>query len=311
MVIEREIPINLVRPDAPITGRVVDSTSLTPDTDRNFCRHLVIDVEGTPLERNFEVGQSFGVIPRWNWNRRDNQLRLYSIASPSWGEYGEGKALATTVKRIIGEKEQTHELVMGTASNYLCDLPVGGEVQLTGPTGKQMLLPDADTRGGHNYVLLATGTGIAPFRGMIMELMHSGIAGEIHLIFGVPFSTDLYYSDFLREYDQRYPNFHFYTALSREEHTSSGERMYVQHRMRSIWDRLERVLHDENTLMYICGMAGMEAGIYELLLQRGCYQYFRNLPEELTNGKSRTPVKSGNVEHILRPNPKRLRVEVY
>ena len=311
MVINRDIPINLVRPDAPITGKVVESTSLTPPSARNYCRHVVIDVEGTPLEGNFEVGQSFGVIPQWSWKQEDNRLRLYSIASPALGEYGEGKTIATTVKRIIGEQKNTHELFMGTASNYLCDLCEGGDVMLTGPTGKQMLLPDPEVRDDMNYVLIATGTGIAPFRGMLMELMQSGYRGEIHLIFGVPYSTDLYYGDLFAEYEDRYPNFHFYRAISREDTTPEGHRMYVQHRMEMAWERLGALLDMENTLLYICGMAGMEAGVYQLLLRHGLYRYFRNLPEDFTDGTSPTSLETGELGRILRPNPLHMRVEVY
>ncbi len=311
MVINRKIPINLVRPNAPITGRLVESVDLTPKSSRNYCRHLVIDVEGTPLEGNFEAGQSFGVIPRWSWKIDDNRLRLYSIASPSRGEYGEGKAMATTVKRVIGEDQQTHELYFGTASNYLCDLPEGEEVLLTGPAGKQMLLPDRGVRDDMNYVLIATGTGIAPFRGMLMELMGSGFRSEVHLIFGVPFSTDLYYGELFDEYAARYANFHFHRAISREERTSEGTRMYVQHRLAEEWEHVGALLKNDRTLLYICGMAGMEAGIYELLLRHNCHRYFRNIPDALTNGHARESVESGDLGRILRPNPRRMRVEVY
>jgi ferredoxin--NADP+ reductase len=70
------------------------------------------------------------------------------------------------VKRTIDEFEE--KIYLGVASNYLADLKPGDKVLMTGPSGKRFLLPE--NAEDFNYILFATGTGIAPFRGMIMEL---------------------------------------------------------------------------------------------------------------------------------------------
>ncbi len=238
-------------------------------------------------------------------------MRLYSIASPSAGEYGDGKTIATTVKRIVGEEHDSHQLFLGTASNYLCDLQVGSSIKVTGPTGKQMLLPDRDVLNDYNYVFVATGTGIAPFRGMVMDLMKSNIRGDVHLIFGVPYSTDIYYEPLFRRYEQKYPNFHFYTAISRERQVNGDSQMYVQDRLALDWEQLEPALCAPNTLLYICGNAGMEWGIYRHLLLYGCHDYFTRIPEELLNQGLPPKIESRELLHKIRPNHKRLRVEVY
>ncbi|MCF7805893.1 MAG: hypothetical protein K9N46_16175 [Candidatus Marinimicrobia bacterium] len=311
MVIEREIPLNVIRPGDPVTGRIVESSAVTDKSSPNYCRHIVIDISGTSLEGNFEAGQAFGVIPRWDRKADDNGLRLYSIASPTTGEFGEGHTISTTVKRIITEETDDHQLKLGTASNYLCDLNEGETVNLTGPTGKQMLLPDRGHRNDHNYVFIATGTGIAPFRGMVIELLENGFDGEIHLIFGVPYRTDVYYEALFRRFEAKYPNFHFYTALSREEQTRDGTRMYVHDRMAVEWERLEPILRESNTLAYICGMAGMENGVYRLLLQHRLHEYFDSLPTELLESNPDPLYDYDEVINSLRPDTQRMRVEVY
>ena len=48
----------------------------------------------------------------------------------------------------------------GVASNFLCDASPGTEVQLTGPVGKTMLMPEATPDA--DLIMVATGTGIAP-----------------------------------------------------------------------------------------------------------------------------------------------------
>lgn len=311
MIINRDIPLNLARPNNPVTGKVVESTLLTHEKSASYCRHIVIDVSGSDLEHRFQAGQAFGVIPEWSLNADDRTLRLYSIASPTQGEYGEGKTIATTVKRVVGEDEESHQLFLGTASNYLCDLQVGSAVKVTGPTGKQMLLPDQEELGEYNYVFVATGTGIAPFRGMLIELMQAEIPGDVHLIFGVPYSTDVYYEALFRRYEEKYPNFHFYTAISREEQGSGRGQMYVQDRLAVDWHEIESTLCDSNTLLYICGNAGMEWGIYRHLLANGCTDYFANIPDELLEPSRYPQTNSQELLHTIRPNHERLRVEVY
>ena len=103
--------------------------------------------------------------------------------------------MSTTCKRLIdeyadeidGEKPPTNGLHIGACSNYLCSLKPGDGVRVSGPSGKKFVLPnDVDD---HAYVFVATGTGIAPFRGMVKELLHGPngpIERPIHVVMGVP-----------------------------------------------------------------------------------------------------------------------------
>jgi ferredoxin--NADP+ reductase len=53
----------------------------------------------------------------------------------------------------------------GICSNFLCDTEPGAEVKMTGPAGKVMLMPEEDPTT--DYIMVATGTGIAPYRGFV------------------------------------------------------------------------------------------------------------------------------------------------
>ena len=172
------VRMNLIRPKAPAMGRVVSNELCMNGKSASFVKHLVLDVSGTPLAGNFRAGQSFGVIaPGTDERDRPHKVRLYSVACPSWGEDGGGNLVSTTPKRLIDEYQPQkptadptdHRLFLGVCSNYLCDIQEGDEVAVTGPNGKRFLLPE-DIEA-HNYLFIATGTGIAPFRGMLMELL--------------------------------------------------------------------------------------------------------------------------------------------
>lgn len=277
-----EVEMHLVRPKEPVVGRVVESTPCLKGRSASFVRHIAIDVSGTPLEGGFRVGQAFGVIPPGVDERgKMNAPRLYSISAPSWGEDGKGAVLSTTCKRLIDEfsedDAEKHTLFTGICSNYLCDLNVGDEVLVSGPAGKRFLLP-LDT-AAHNYVFVATGTGIAPFRGMVKELLEhpdGPCTSEIHLVVGVPYGTDLMYDDLFSELSKQHAHFHYHTVISRPE---VGPRRYVDQYIVETADPFHRILADERTLLYICGIEGMQVGIYRLLQELGVADAYLQLPD--------------------------------
>ena len=275
--------MNLVRPNEPVIGRLVSTASCMKGKSASFVRHIDIDVSGTPLEGNFRAGQAFGVVPPGrDATGKLHAVRLYSIASPSWGEDGDGKVLSTTVKRVIDERQtddpQVHDLFLGVCSNWLCDIPLEAEVAVTGPSGKRFLLPD-DT-AAHDYVFIATGTGIAPFRGMIKELLEhpdGPCTSTIHLVMGVPYGTDLLYDEFFRTIADTHEHFHYHTAISRPE---SGPRQYVDQAVTSN-EPLTDLLRSDRTLMYMCGIKGMETGVYRWLVEAGLEDDYLQWPDDI------------------------------
>lgn len=256
-----QVSVNVVTPRAPVIGRVVATRICTRSRKAaGITRHVEIDVSGTALEGAFRAGQAFGVLPPGqDAGGKPHRLRLYSIASPSFGEDGQGCVYATTVKRLIDEHQDTQGLFLGVASNYLCDLKPGDEVRVTGPSGKRFVLPASPTE--HDYLFLATGTGIAPFRGMVRELLETAPTSRIVLILGSPYTTDLLYDEELRALVARHPNLTYLTAVSRDPGPDGDGPMYVSGRFETHRAMLEPVLSNPRTLVYICGVAGMELGV--------------------------------------------------
>jgi ferredoxin--NADP+ reductase len=274
--------LNVVKPKEPVVGRIVDSTPCLKGRSASYVRHIAIDVSGTPLAGSFRAGQSFGVIPPGlNEKGKPHAVRLYSISAPTWGEDGDGNVVSTTCKRLIDEywekDSDDHHLFVGLCSNYLCDLKVGDEVLVSGPAGKRFLLPLDPSQ--HDFVFIATGTGIAPYRGMIKELLENprgACQSEIHLVVGVPYGTDLMYDASFTELAEQHEGFHYHTVISRPE---VGQRMYVDQYIVENEDPFHRLLASERTLMYICGIEGMQVGIYRLLETLGVAGDYLQLPD--------------------------------
>jgi len=284
-----EVVQNVVRPKAPVVGRVVSSRRCTASPKAaGFVRHVEIDISGTPLAGSFRAGQSFGVVPPGEDDRgKPHKLRLYSLACPTAGEDGRGNVVATTVKRLIDEHWETHTLYRGVASNYLCDLQEGDEVLVTGPSGKRFLLPARPDE--HEYLFFATGTGIAPFRGMLGDLEAAGVGSRVTLVMGVPYASDLIYHDELTELVENRPGFRYLPTLSRQEQpdgTRAGQ--YVQDRIAldpasGGEDSIEAMLRSDRTLIYICGLAGMELGIFRAMasiLPRDTLRGYLTIPDD-------------------------------
>ncbi len=127
--------INLFNLGKPALARVQGNFRLTAETASSDIRHIILDIG----EQRLPVleGQSVGILPPVTDAAGKPHLpRLYSISSPRDGEKQNSNNFALTVKR---EPE-------GLCSNYLCDLEIGSEVQLTGPFGATF--PDAGRPGG-------------------------------------------------------------------------------------------------------------------------------------------------------------------
>lgn len=259
-----EVEMHIRKPNDPAVGVVAETRHCTKGGNKaaGFVRHIVLDVSGTEFAGRFRAGQSFGVVvPGQDEHGRTHKVRLYSIASPTGGEDGGGTLMATTVKRAIDEHWDTHRLFLGVASNWLCDRHVGDEVPITGPAGKRFLLPAAPQE--HDYAFFATGTGIAPFRAMVRELLDAGVTSRIVLVMGSPYATDLLYHDEFTDLAGRHENFTYLTALSRETQPDGQGPMYVHGRLETHAELFERVLGGDRGLVYACGLAGMELGVMQ------------------------------------------------
>ncbi|MCG2587345.1 hypothetical protein [Rhodohalobacter sulfatireducens] len=302
-----EVDMFHYKPNNPVEVPITKSEICTVSASPNIVRHIEFDVSGTLLENSILPGQTVGVLPPGeDENGRPHKLRLYSTCSPTGGEYGEGKIYATTVKREIDEDWETQKLILGVCSNYLCSKKAGEKVLMTGPGGKQFLLPENPE--DFNYIFLATGTGIAPFRGMVLDLMRLGMTNEVILSFGCPYRTDLLYNDLFDELAEKHKNFHYLKSISREDPRPDGSKPYVQYSIIDQKALMLPILEKKNTLIYACGLKGMETGIFQILAMLGLYDYL-DLKDEV---KDVDPLKWSENQLKRKVNPsERLFLEVY
>ncbi len=263
------VPVNIYKPKEPYLGTVLGNYSLLREGAIGRVNHITFDLSEGDL--HYVEGQSIGIVPDGqDANGKPHKLRLYSIASTRHGDNLEDKTVSLCVRQLQYEKDG--ETVNGVCSTFLCDIEPGAKVKITGPVGKEMLLP-ADEEA--NVIMLATGTGIAPMRTYLRRMFEPGerdknpgyaFRGKAWLFMGVPKTANLLYEDDFQRYLSEYPdNFRYTKAISREQENSKGGRMYIQDRVLEHADEIFALIEDPKTHVYMCGLKGMEPGIDEAM----------------------------------------------
>lgn len=276
--------INLFKKSNPFKAKLIRSERLTPEKGKGkrpanegesaiYRITLSLDHSVYP----YLIGQSAGVIPpgldpvKIEKGLPDTSyaVRLYSIASPSLGFGKTQNNIEFVIKRDNVYDENGELLHKGACSNYICDLKEGDEVILTGPAGKKFLLPLADYTG--DLFFLATGTGVAPYFGMVEEILeHKPIQfkGNVYVIYGAPYSDEIVLKEYFEEMEKKHSNFKFITAVSREEKNSfDGGKLYISHRVKELANEVASAISN-NGRFYICGgPKGMEKGVIEEMLK--------------------------------------------
>ncbi len=254
----------IYKPKSPFIARVISTTALTEAESSDEVRNIILDVSGSGI--HYIEGQSIGIIPPGERETgKSHKARLYSIASARTGDDGSSTTATICVKRVYNEDNMAEAKVPGIASNYLCDLKPGDSVALIGPNGRRFLLPDDDST---DLILIAVGTGIAPFRAFIRHIfLEKGFwNGRIRLFYGIKNAMEALFlndqNDDIGQYMTQ-ETFEAFRALSRV-HNEDEEKGYVQHKLaehkQEVWEMICR----GNFAVYICGLKGMEEGVDEV-----------------------------------------------
>ena len=154
----------------------------------------------------------------------------------------------------------------GIASETMFNLQPGQHLQCSGPFGRLILREkEAPTR----YILVATGTGVAPYRAMLPELAKRLADDEdltIVLLLGVQYRHDLLYANDFIEFAQQQERFEFRAYLSRDELVDKKDYEYSGY-VQTAFEDLD--IDPDEDLVYLCGNPNMIDDAFELLTDEG------------------------------------------
>ncbi len=265
-----DIPVNTYKPKNPFLGTVVENYSLLKEGAIGRVNHITFNLSGGNPQLKYVEGQSIGIIPEGEDSKgKPHKIRLYSIASTRHGDDYKGNTVSLCVRQLQYEKDG--ETIDGVCSTYLCNISKGKKVKITGPVGKEMLLPEDEDA---NIIMLATGTGIAPMRAYLRRMFEPtereknswNFKGKAWLFMGAPKTANLLYDEDFEYYKAQFPdNLRYTKAISREQNNSKGGRMYIQDRVLEHADEIFSMIENPKTHIYLCGLKGMEPGIDEAM----------------------------------------------
>ena len=140
----------------------------------------------------------------------------------------------------------------GIASAVFENLSIGDSLKAMGPAGRLILATEPVKR----YILIGTGTGIAPYRAMLpilsQRMQDEGI--QVEVILGVQYRQDLLYAEDFLNFAKSHPNFHFHAQYSREQ---TGPFADFEHQgyVQTTFSTLS--LNPEADIIYLCGNPNM------------------------------------------------------
>jgi len=208
--------------------------------------HIALEPES---EFNYIPGQFISLHFKQP-NQEKDIKRSYSIANqPGSSQYLE-----------FAISYQKHGMA---SENLFNNLKTGDTIEVSGPAGRLVLLEDHPKR----YVLVATGTGVTPYRAMLNQIKNiiDQHNTKFLLLFGArSLEQSLYYQEFL-DFSVNNPNFEFEVFLSREDidNKTNIHNGYVQ----TGFDNYK--LDPEQDMVYLCGNPNMIDEAFPILTEKG------------------------------------------
>ncbi|AZL74037.1 ring-hydroxylating dioxygenase ferredoxin reductase family protein [Pseudomonas sichuanensis] len=171
------------------------------------------------------------------------QSRAYSFSSlPKDGE------VSFLIRNVPG----------GLMSSFLTGLAKAGDsMSLAGPLGSFYLRPIQ-----RPLLLLAGGTGLAPFTAMLEKIAEQGSDHPLHLIYGVTNDFDLVELDRLQALAARIPNF-TYSACVANPDSQYPQKGYVTQHIEP------RHLNEGDVDVYLCGPPPMVEAVSQYIREQG------------------------------------------
>ncbi len=217
---------------------LLSSQELAPEVN-----HFEFEVPAVK-ELKFTPGQFISIVATVGG---EQITRAYSIASPR-----DGNRFALCLNRVPD----------GLVSNRIFGLKPGDEIGISEPLGYFTL-----RHPGRRIVFVATGTGLAPFRSMLLDHLPR-TQPHVRLLFGSRYEQGMLYRDELESLQQKYDSFRYLPTVTRPSEGWAGRSGRVQAHLD---EALALRGPDEVATVdvYICGLKEMVDDVRAELKKRG------------------------------------------
>lgn len=226
--------------------RLVASHMLAPSV-----RHLAFErADGQPFA--FVPGQFIQV--HFHYDDGKPTKRSYSVAT-----IGDGSGQVGRIEIAVSYVEG------GAATALLSNLDEGGTIDAAGPFGR-FCLADADTN--QRYLLVATGTGVTPYRAMLPQIraLTASRGCSFALVYGARTEQELLYAEEFEAFAREVPGFSFHPCFSRVPRAVPGPNDRNGRVQVALGELAPNADHD---IAYLCGNPDMVDEAFAMLKEAG------------------------------------------
>jgi len=231
--------------------RLVDRRMLAP----SIGHYVLARDDGQPLD--FVPGQFIQI--HFDYADGTPARRSYSLATIHDHALGPGEAVEIAVSHVPG----------GAATALFEGLAPGDRIQASGPYGRFCLMPGDRNR---RYLLIGTGTGVAPYRAMLPVLAAQMAERELEVVLlaGARSPGELLYAEDFRAFAQAHPGFRYVPCLSRQLPEPGSPVAHADVRQGYVQQQLAEFAPDpEGDIAYLCGNPSMVDACFEALKEAG------------------------------------------
>ena len=211
------------------------------DLNSNTSSYMFEVVEGNC---SYKAGQFVMLDFESPFEKSERVQRAYSVASRP-----NGKVFELCIERIQG----------GQAGTFLSSVQKDDVLDFKGPFG-HCTLKDKESK---QLIFAATGTGIAPIKAILEDLVEMQAENSIKVYFGMRYLKDLYYLTELTNLISNLKNAKLDICISKPE---TADHPYHTGRIQTQFD-IES--WDENTVVYACGNGNMVRDVRSKALVAG------------------------------------------
>ena len=239
----------------PNVGRITRRENLTQDLA--IIRMQPADGSAVP---DFKAGQFVALGLKLDGDEKIT-YRAYSLSSPP----EEKRHFEFYIKWAT-------EPIMGKFTSALFNMSESGKLYWRRPAGA-FTIEDKKADGTpdtRRLVLVASGTGLAPFISYVMHLKNIGSKRQVVLLHGAKYAQELGYRDMLERIAAGNPNFKYMPTVSRPDHQlSQGWRGDTSRVETLLGPKLEKTVGEKitpaNSFFHICGYQGTIDSVVAIL----------------------------------------------
>lgn len=155
----------------------------------------------------------------------------------------------------------------GIASEALFNMKPGDAFPAMGPAGRLIMKEDHDKK---RYILVATSTGVSPYRAMLPDLakrLAERPEFSVEILLGVQYRNQLLYAEDFRQFAARHAQLRFQACLSREDLAAHKQDDENSGHVQQSFAALD--LNPTTDVVYLCGNPEMIDESFQQLTEMG------------------------------------------